>query len=225
VKAVPVRIDPLTVESPGTGGDSPNPDNPYAYTAISNLVLFVFVATLAGGSAIAERRQLGVTRRMLAAPITTRAIVLGTAASRLGLALGQSFVILAVGALLFGVNWGDPLGVALLVTTFAALATGVSLVVGATVRTPSQVQAIGIPVAIGLGMLGGCMWPLEIVPRPMEVIGHVTPHAWAMDGWIRLAFEGAPWTAVLVNVAVLTAIAAALAAISALMLRRSLVRA
>jgi ABC-2 type transport system permease protein len=224
VPPVPVRIDPLTVDSPTDRSRSPNAGNPYAYTAISNLVLFVFVSTLAAGSATVERRQLGVTRRMLAAPVTAGAIVAGTGVSRLGMALAQSFVILAIGSLLFGVYWGEPVAVALLVTTFAALSTGVSLLVGATVANPNQVQAIGVPVAIGLGMLGGCMWPLDIVPEPMRVIGHVTPHAWAMDSWILLALANAGTPAILRNVAVLAAIAGVLAVAAALALRRSVLR-
>jgi ABC-2 type transport system permease protein len=166
-----------------------------------------------------------VTRRMLSAPVTTRAIVAGTAASRLLVALIQSGLILVVGRVLFGVHWGDPRGVVLVIATFAALATGVSLLVGAIVRTPNQIQAIGVPVAIALGMLGGCMWPLEVVPEPMQVIGHLTPHAWAMDAWMQLAFEGAGPASVARNVGVLMAGAAVLAVISALALRRSLTRA
>ena len=30
------------------------------------------------------------------------------------------------------------------------------------------------------------MWPLLIVPPVMRAIGHGTPHAWAMDGFISL---------------------------------------
>jgi ABC-2 type transport system permease protein len=47
------------------------------------------------------------------------------------------------------------------------------------------------------------MWPLDIVPRPMQVIGHVTPHAWAMDGWQELIFEGNGLADILPNLAVL----------------------
>jgi ABC-2 type transport system permease protein len=223
VPAVPVTVEALTVET-STANRSPNATNPYAYTGISNLVLFVFVSTLAGGSALVERRQLGVTRRMLAGPVTTRAIVAGTAASRLMVALLQSAAILIVGRVLFDVHWGDPLGVALVLTTFAALATAVSLLVGSIVNTPNQIQSVGIPVAIALGMLGGCMWPLEIVPEPMQVIGHLTPHAWAMDAWIQLAFAEATAVDVLPQVGVLAAIAAVLAVVSGFALRRSLTR-
>src|SRR5690606_41999788 len=36
--------------------------------------------------------------------------------------------------------------------------------------------------------LGGAWWPLEIVPRYMQQIGHLSPIAWAMDAFRDLLF-------------------------------------
>jgi ABC-2 type transport system permease protein len=216
VPAVPVQVEVAGEAS------SRVVENRYAYTAPSNLVLFVFVSTLAAGTAVIERRQLGVTRRMLAAPVTARSVIAGTAAARLLVAVLQSATILAIGAIVFGVDWGHPLGAALVVVTFAALATGVSLVVGALATNPDTAQSVGVPVGIGLGMLGGTMWPLEIVPAPMQVIGHLTPHAWAMDAWTKLIFEDAGPADIALDVAVLAGLAVIAAVVASWALRRSL---
>ncbi|MGH4030404.1 hypothetical protein ACQB60_15850 [Actinomycetota bacterium Odt1-20B] len=48
---------------------------------------------------------------------------------------------------------------------------------GALFRTPEQLHAIGPAVGIGLGMLGGCAWPLIIVPRWLRAVGHAVPYA------------------------------------------------
>ena len=98
---------------------------------------------------------------------------------------------MAVGALVFGVPWGDPVAAAALVLMFAVVATAVGLLVGTVARDTDQASAIGTPVAIALGMLGGCMWPLSLVPPVMRTIGHVAPQAWAMDGWTTLIFDTA----------------------------------
>jgi ABC-2 type transport system permease protein len=215
VPRVPVRLDSV-------GGRPSAADNRYTYTGVSNLVLFVFISTLAAGTALVERRQLGVTRRMMAAPVTASSIIAGTAAARLLVAVLQSGVILVIGRVAFGIQWGDTLGVLLLVMTFAALATGVSLLVGSLVRNADQALSIGIPVSIAMGMLGGTMWPLEIVPAPMQVIGHITPHAWAMDAWIKLVFESAGVAAIVPQLAVLAAVTLVLAVAASVALRRSL---
>jgi ABC-2 type transport system permease protein len=138
-------------------------------------------------------------------------------------ALLQSALILLVGALVFGVAWGNPFGVAALVLVFSLLATGAGLLIGSLASRPEQVPAIGIPVSMGLAMLGGCMWPLEVVPPALQTVGHLTPHAWAMDAWIALSFEGGGPSAIASDLLVLGATAAVLLALAAWRLRRTLV--
>ncbi|HEU5470800.1 MAG TPA: hypothetical protein VFV67_09105 [Actinophytocola sp.] len=49
---------------------------------------------------------------------------------------------------------------AALITVWALVGTGTGILAGTLSRTPEQAGAIGI----AAGMLGGAMWPLEIVP-------------------------------------------------------------
>src|SRR5215204_2776767 len=79
------------------------------------------------------------------------------------------------------------------------------------------------PVGIALGMLGGCMWPLAIVPQPMRVVGHLFPQAWAMDGFIALIAKGERVPGITLQLAVLAAFAAALLALATWRLRKALV--
>lgn len=218
-----VRIRPVPVEVESTGRASLSSTNRYAYTAPSNLVLFVFINSLTGAAALVESRKLGVTRRVLAAPVGVGTIVAGAGLTRFIVALVQSVLILGVGALVFGVEWGDPLAAAVLVLAFAVLATGAGLLVGALANKPEQVPAIGIPVAMGLAMLGGCMWPLEVVPASLQTVGHLTPHAWAMDAWISLSFEGGDLGTISGSLAVLAAWSVVVLGLAVWRLRRTLV--
>jgi ABC-2 type transport system permease protein len=210
-----VRTEPVDSEEEVSLGS-------FDYTAPSNLVLFTFVNTMVAGSLLAIERKQGITRRMLATPHGTGTILAGIGASVLLFSLLQSALIVGIGALVFGVDWGAPLGVVLVVTLFAVVATSVGLLVGATVSDPEQAQAAGVPIAIALAMLGGCMWPLEIVPPVMRTIGHITPHAWAMDAWIGLIFEGDGVGAIAPQLAVLAAFAVGLALLARHRLRRAL---
>ena len=194
----------------------------FSYTAPSNLVLFTFVNTIMVGSLIAIERRQGITRRMLATPHGTGTILAGIGLAKLLFALLQSALIIGVGALLFDVNWGDPVAAAALVVLFALVATAVGLLVGAVSSGPDQASAIGVPVGIALAMLGGCMWPLEIVPPVMRAIGHITPHAWAMDGWMTLIFDGGGLADVAVELGVLALYAVGLGLVARRQLRRAL---
>lgn len=198
-------------------------ENQYAYTAPANLVLFVFVNSVSAGVAMVESRRLGVMERMLAAPVTPTMIVLGFGMNRLLFALAQSVLILVVGSILFGVDWGSPTAAAVLVVTWSAVGAMAGLAVGAVARTPEQVTAIGLPVSLGFSMLGGCLWPLGIVGSTMSTVGHVTPQAWAMDAWVELVFDGAGLRAISGNLVILTAFAVILAGVSVYRLRRTLI--
>ena len=216
---------PIETRTVDVGGDEERAaESQFDYTAPSNLVLFVFINSLAIGAAIVEGRRLGITRRVLSTPTAVRAVVAGIGASRVIFALTQASILIVLGALLFGVDWGDPVAAAALVLLFALVSTGAGLLVGATVRNGEQAQAIGIPAAIALGMLGGCMWPLFIVPDAMRIAGHVTPHAWAMDAWIDLVYDGGDLASVAVELAVLAGFAAVLCTAAVVALTRSVQR-
>jgi ABC-2 type transport system permease protein len=95
---------------------------------------------------------------------------------------------------------------------------------GTIARTEEQAGTIGPAVGIALGMLGGCMWPLFIVPPIMQTIGHATPHAWAMDGFIALIARRAGVADIVGSLLALVVFAALLLTIGAWGVRRTATR-
>lgn len=89
-------------------------------------------------------------------------------------------------------------------------------------RTPEQVHAVGPALGVGLGMLGGCMWPLALVPRWLRTAGHAVPHAWAVDVWTTLLSQGGDLPATLRDLTILAAFATALIALASLTLHHRL---
>jgi ABC-2 type transport system permease protein len=195
----------------------------YNYSAPTMLVLFVFINALAGGAAIIQTRRFGIFARALAAPVRARDLVLGETLCYLTLALGQALLIVVVGAVMFGVSWGNPLAAAALIGMWALVGTGAGMVSGTLFRTPEQATAIGPAVGIAFGMLGGCMWPLEIVPQSVRLLGHATPHAWAVDAWVTVLSRGGGLVDIAGYLAILAGYAVALFAFASFRLRRSLV--
>jgi len=195
----------------------------YNYSAPTMLVLFVFINALAGGAAMIQTRRFGIFSRALAAPIRPRDLVLGEALCYLTLALGQALLIVVVGAVMFGVSWGNPLAAAALIGMWALVGTGAGMASGTLFRTPEQASAIGPALGIAFGMLGGCMWPLEIVPQSVRMVGHATPHAWAVDAWVTVLSRGGGLVDIAGYLAILAGYAVTLLAFASLRLRRSLV--
>jgi ABC-2 type transport system permease protein len=209
----------VAVASSEATGDEPRG---FAYTAPANLLLFTFINSMAVAAALAESLRLGMLQRSLTAPVRRRSVLLGEVLSRFLVALAQALLIMVVSALVFGVSWGDPLGVAAVVGVFSLVATGAAVLVGSLVRSPSQAPAIGPPLGIVLGMLGGCLWPQEAAGDLLTSIGHLFPHAWGMDALLALSRPGTGLGTVLVDVAVLAGMAALLLGVSlALFSRRT----
>jgi ABC-2 type transport system permease protein len=216
------QVPAVTVESETVDATSDYLPTGFSYSAPTMLVLFVFITSLAGGAAMIQSRQLGIYERALAAPVRSRDIVLGETASYLIVALLQSALIVGVGAIAFDVDWGDPVAAAALVLVWALVGTGAGLLSGTLFRTPEQASAIGPAIGIAFGMLGGAMWPLEIVAPVMRTIGHLVPHAWAVDGWIEVLSRGGGIGDIITQLAVLAAFAGSLLVLATVRLRRRL---
>ncbi|GAA2204179.1 linearmycin resistance permease LnrM [Nonomuraea monospora] len=192
--------------------------------ATSQLLLFTFLTSLTGAAALIETRRLGLSRRMYAAPVSSRTILLGEAAGRVAVALTQALIIMVGSGLLFGVRWGDPLGAAALVLAFSLVGGGAAMLLGSALRTGQQAVSVGLLVGLGLAAIGGTMAPIDFFPETMRRLAHVTPHAWALDGFAELLRRDGTIADVLPQLGVLIAFAAILFALGAWRLRAALTR-
>lgn len=195
----------------------------YSYTAPTMLVLFVFLTALSAGANIIETRRLGMYERMAAAPVHIGTIVMGEFLTFTLVALGQSAIILSIGAGLFGVSWGNPLAAAALVVIWALVGSGAGMLAGTVFKTPEQCSAAGPTLGIVCGMLGGCMWPLAILSNTFREVGHAVPQAWAVDAWTDLLSRGGNLASIAPQLGVLAAFAALFISLAVTRLRHRLV--
>jgi ABC-2 type transport system permease protein len=189
------------------------------YSGPSNLTLFVILTSMTATISLIQSRRTGITARMFAMPVRRIKVLLGEFGGRLAIALFQAAIILLFCSLIFGVRWGDPAGVAVLTGTLCVFGAALGLLVGFSAKTIGQAIAFGPPVGVVLGMLGGNMWPLSIVGNVMRMIGHATPNAWAMDGYVTLINTGGGVASVARPVTVIGAMAAAMLAAAAVVVR------
>jgi ABC-2 type transport system permease protein len=208
-----------------TVGGTGNPVSGFAFTALSQLILFMFINSLAGGSSLVEMRTFGVADRALTAPVSVAGLTLGVTASRFLIALGQGVLIAGVSAVAFGVDWGDPIVLGAVIVLFALVSAGAGVLMGSLARTPDQAVAFGIPLALGMAALGGCFFPLSVAPAAMQVVARVlTPQAWATSALTSVVFDGASLADVAVNLLVLAGFAALLLSLAVVALQRRLQR-
>jgi len=157
------------------------------------LVMFTLMVMATSGAIllVIERRQ-GLLRRLAYTPISRLSIVLGKWGGKWLLGLIQIAFGMAVGTLLFGMNWGPDLAAVIaLMIVYGAFMAALGIILGSVSRTEGQAVGIGVIAANVLAALGGCWWPIEITPAWMQKLQLFLPTGWAMDALHKLISFGA----------------------------------
>jgi ABC-2 type transport system permease protein len=191
-----------------------------AFFAPGMAMLFLMYTVTHGGRSLLAERDAGTLGRLLTTP-TSAAQVLGGKVFGIFLTGAAQVGILILGtSLMFGLKWGDPLGVAVLVLAVAAAATGWGLLLAASARTPGQVASVGSALMLLFGILSGIFVPLTSLPGWVRLASRLTPNAWGLDGFTTLG-AGGTLAGVLAPVAALLGMAAVLFGLAVLVFRRS----
>jgi ABC-2 type transport system permease protein len=152
------------------------------FFAAGMAVFFLFFTVQFGVSSLLEERFHGTLPRLLAAPINRWSVLGGKAVTSFILGL-TSMVVLAVATTLFiGADWGNPLGVAILMVAGVLSALGIMAVVAVVAKTPEQAANWQSIVAVVLGLLGGTFFPISQAPAALAFFSKLTPHAWFLQG-------------------------------------------
>jgi ABC-2 type transport system permease protein len=156
------------------------------------VVMFVLqMIIIYGGTSLVRDRMGGQLTRLFASPLGRFEVYAGKVLSRILLGLLQAAVLLLCGALLFKIPLGDhPWFLAPVVLALAIVAGSLSILVGLVCQTEKAVVLAGIFAAMLLSALGGCWWPIEIVPDVFKTIAACMPSYWAVHGLQNILYFG-----------------------------------
>jgi ABC-type multidrug transport system permease subunit len=190
LKALRERPDPVSLDS-RYAGRRPIPSGFYL-SLPGVMVMYVMMNTLIfGGASLAWARRSGVLRRMRVHPVSRGALLGGKIIGLILLGAVQVAVFLAAGKWWFGVDWGDSgLGVLLVLLVYAWVAAALGVLLGSVVRGEEKVTGLCILLGLVMAALGGCWWPLEVVPQHVRTLAYLFPTGWAMDALHQLITYG-----------------------------------
>jgi len=169
-----------------------------AYTIFG---VFFIVLTLA--SSFLQEKKDGTFQRILAAPLSKGALLIGKLLPYYLVNLIQIALMFSVGVIVFGMKLGNPLALVMVSLALAAAANGLGLLVAALGKTEGQVNGLSVLLAITLSALGGMMVPTFIMPGLMKSLSLFTPHAWALAGYHDIIVRGLNVKQILPEVGVL----------------------
>lgn len=176
-----------------------------------NMVMFLMLNLLIfGGSSLADERRMGVLRRLVVHPIRRHELVWGKIYGRFLLGIVQSLIMLCFGQFVLGVPvFRDPVGMLLLVSVYCWTCASLGVLIGATAKNPDKITGLCVLSALLMAAIGGCWWPLEIVPEWLKTMAHAVPTGWAMDGMHQLITFGGTLADIGLELTVLTGFALA----------------
>ncbi len=192
----PPAVSVTIVES--EWGDRPRIASGFKQAVPGNLVMFVTLTILVtGGIRLIQDREAGLVRRVLTTPVRPRQGVLGRFLGIAATGFVECIYFLLLGRILFGLTLGGSPGVLLAFLGLFSLAmAGLGVLMGCLLRSAKQVGALGVLFSLLLAALGGCWWPIEIVPGWMKTVGLALPTGQAMHAVLRLTVWNDPVTAV-----------------------------
>ena len=197
-----IESQSVTVEEPGTG--SPYGDNSFAHSSAGIMIQFALAGLIGAAEIVVLERRSGAMRRLLTTPISRMGIILGHFLAMFAMILSQLVVLVLFGQVFLGVQYlSVPLGTALMILVTALFAASLGLLIGIFSRTQEQVIILSLLVMMLLSGMGGAWIPLEVTSQVFQAIGHLTPTAWAIDGFENIVLRGLGFNSVLLPVAVL----------------------
>jgi ABC-type multidrug transport system permease subunit len=173
-----------------------------------------FICQVIGLSFIREKQD-GTFRRLLVAPLSKTAILIGKLLPYYLVNLIQIVLIFAAGIWIVpllgnpALNLGEhPEALVVISLATAAAASGLGLLVAALAKTTESTPALGALIAVMMAAIGGCFVPTFIMPGFMQTLSKIVPHSWALQGYQDALIRGYDIGQVMPEVGVLLLFAA-----------------
>ncbi len=186
----------------------------YLVPGYSLMFVFFLISNIA--ATVIEERQSGTLRRLLIAPVPRSRILLGKMFPYFWIAVVQLTVVLLASKFIFGVDLGNSilaLGVIILASAMAVVSLGI--LIAAFARSESQAGGLSIVLVLAMAVVSGVMFPNISIPG----IKALTPHYWAMQGFINTIALGQDVQGVLLPAGILLSMSAVFFTIGAIRFR------
>ena len=160
------------------------------YYAVGMAALFVFFTVQLGVMGLLDEERDGTLTRLLAAPTSRWSILAGKVLSSIAIGVASMVIMALASTWLMGANWGDPLGVLLLIVALVASAAGILMLVAGLARSAEAAGNLQAVVAILLGSLGGAFFQIPQQEGVLQWLQRAAPHYWFLQGMGDLAGGG-----------------------------------
>ncbi len=175
-----------------------------AHSSPGMMLQFAIAGLITAATVIVNERKTRSLQRLLTTAISRVQILIGHYLAIFALIFMDFVIMIAFGQLLMKVDYLRlPLATLLVAAAAAACISALGLLIGVFAKSEEHtVVLVMIPMFV-LSGLGGAWMPLEFTGAAFQSIGHVSPVAWAMDGFKNIVARGLDFGSVLLPAAAL----------------------
>jgi ABC-2 type transport system permease protein len=151
------------------------------------VAMSVSINAIFSGLSVVWDREIGFLKEVLVSPLSRSGVVLGKALGAAVIALFQSLVMLAL-APFFGVPVTLEIVLKLIPIVFVLSLSlaGFGLLIGSRMRSQQSFQLLVQMVVFPLTFLAGVFFPVNDVPRWMEIVSKLNPLTYGVDAIRRI---------------------------------------
>jgi ABC-2 type transport system permease protein len=167
-------------------------------TSPGMMLQFAIAGLLTAAQIIVVERKSRTLQRLLTTATSRIHILIGHYLAIFTLIFAQFILLMSFGQFILHVNYlRIPLATLLVAFSAAVCISALGLLIGVIARSEEQAVTFSlIPMFVFAG-LGGAWVPLEVTGETFQTIGHVSPIAWAMDGFNNVIIRGFGFESVL----------------------------
>ncbi|OKP90635.1 ABC transporter [Paenibacillus sp. P3E] len=182
-------------------------------------LMFLMSLVTSTVSLIMDDRRGRTMMRMFSAPVRSYEIALGNFLGSFMVGVIQIAVVLILGKWVLRYDYEVPAYLYFLVlAAFMLVSMGIASTVAGLVRNPRNAGMLNALILTPTCMLGGCFWPLSVMPDYMQKAANFMPQKWAIQA-VDIAATGGGWNELWLPFAILGLMAAVLLAIGSAILR------
>ncbi len=190
-------------------GETVTVPNGYSHASPGIMAQFVIFGLTTSATLLVLERKSQTLKRLLTTSLRPRDLIAGKVLAMFVMILVQEAILVLVAQFGFHVDYlREPLATLLLMVALALFAATLGLLIGALAKSEQHASALGLIGMFAFSALGGAWFPLEITGKAFSTVGHLTPLAWAIDGFQNVLVRSLGLGSVFLPVGVLIVYAA-----------------
>ena len=175
-------------------GQTMNPPfggNPYNQTSPGILVQFAIFGLVTSAQILVQERRTRTLQRLMTTAMKPWEIVAGHMLAMFAIVFMQTIMLVVFGQWALNVDYlRQPFAILLVSIALGFWVSSMGLLIGVWAKAEDQVVLYSLIAMFLFSALGGAWFPLEGSGKTFALIGHLTPAAWAMDGYQNILMRG-----------------------------------